>query len=67
MLLIQNITIADPKTMTETLGDLLLDGGKIAQIAGAGEIKAGEGKGLHCFDKARKVTVTLNRKNHQPK
>ena len=43
MLLIQNITIADPKTMTETLGDLLLDGGKIAQIAGAGEIKAGEG------------------------
>lgn len=43
MLLIQNITIADPKTMTETLGDLLLDGGKIAQIAGAGELKAGEG------------------------
>ena len=31
------------------------------------EIKAGEGKGLHCFDKARKVTVTLNPKNHQPK
>ena len=43
MLLIQNITIADPKTMTETLGDLLLDGGKIAQIAGAGELKAGVG------------------------
>ena len=43
MLLIQNITIADPKTMTETLGDLLLDNGKITQIAGAGEIKAGEG------------------------
>lgn len=43
MLLIQNITIADPKTMTETLGDLLLDGGKIAQIAGAGELKTGEG------------------------
>ena len=43
MLLIQNITIADPKSMTETLGDLLLDNGKITQIAGAGEIKAGEG------------------------
>lgn len=43
MLLIQNITIADPKTMTETLGDILLDGGKVAQIAGAGELKAGEG------------------------
>lgn len=40
MLLIQNITIADPKTMTETLGDLLLADGKIAQIAGAGAIKA---------------------------
>jgi dihydroorotase len=43
MLLIQNITIADPKTMTETLGDLLLDDGKIIQIAGAGEIKVAEG------------------------
>lgn len=43
MLLIQNITIADPKTMTETLGDLLLDDGKIIQIAGSGEIKVGEG------------------------
>ena len=43
MLLIQNITIADPKSMTETLGDLLLDNGKITQIAGAGEIKVGEG------------------------
>ena len=42
MLLIQNITIADPKTMTETLGDLLLDSGKVAQIAGAGEIKVTE-------------------------
>lgn len=42
MLLIQNITIADPKSMTETLGDLLLDEGKIARIAGAGEIKATE-------------------------
>lgn len=31
------------------------------------EIKAGEGKGLHCFDKARKITVILNQKNHQPK
>ena len=42
MLLIQNITIADPKTMTETLGDLLLDSGKVVQIAGAGEIKVTE-------------------------
>ena len=29
MLLIQNITIADPKSMTESLGDILLDQGKI--------------------------------------
>ncbi len=43
MLLIQNITIADPKTMTETLGDILLMDGKIAQIAGSGELKAAEG------------------------
>ena len=42
MLLIQNITIADPKTMTETLGDLLLDSGKVVQNAGAGEIKVTE-------------------------
>lgn len=43
MLLIQNITIADPKSMTEALGDILLEGGKIAQIAGAGEIQVAEG------------------------
>ena len=42
MLLIQNIMIADPKSMTETLGDLLLDQGKIAQITEAGEIKVTE-------------------------
>ena len=43
MLLIQNITIADPKSMTESLGDILLDQGKIAQIAGSGETKVSEG------------------------
>ena len=42
MLLIQNITIADPKSMTESLGDILLDQGKIAQIAGSGETKVSE-------------------------
>lgn len=43
MLLIKNIMIADPKSMTETLGDILLTEGKIAQIAPAGEIEAGHG------------------------
>lgn len=39
MLLIQNITIADPKTMKETLGDILVKDGKIAQIAGSKTIQ----------------------------
>ena len=33
MLLIKNVTIADPKTMKEYLGDILLADGKIAKIA----------------------------------
>lgn len=43
MLLIKNITIADPKSMTETVGDILLKDGRIARIAGAGEIEAQDG------------------------
>ena len=43
MLLIKNVTIADPKSMTETVGDILLKDGKIAQIAGVGEIAVCEG------------------------
>ncbi len=42
MLLIKNITIADPKSMTETLGDILLKDGRIAEIAKAHSLKAGE-------------------------
>ena len=38
MLLIQNITIADPKSMTESLGDILLDQGKIALDGVPGEV-----------------------------
>ena len=43
MLLIKNVTIADPKSMTEVLGDILLKDGRIAEIAEAGTIAAGEG------------------------
>lgn len=35
MLLIQNVLIADPKSMTETLGDILIKDGKIAKIGPA--------------------------------
>ena len=35
MLLIQNVLIADPKSMTETLGDILIKDGKIAKIGEA--------------------------------
>ncbi len=40
MLLIKNITIADPKSMTEKIGDILLEGNKISQITEAGLIEA---------------------------
>lgn len=43
MLLIKNVTIADPKSMTEAVGDILLKDGKIAKIAGVGEIAACDG------------------------
>ncbi|MBQ8816342.1 MAG: dihydroorotase [Lachnospiraceae bacterium] len=43
MLLIKNITIADPKSMTEFLGDILLADGKIVQIAEACSIQASQG------------------------
>ncbi len=39
MLLIRNITIADPKSMSEYLGDILLKDGKIAQIAAPGTLE----------------------------
>ena len=38
MLLIKNVTIADPKSMTEVLGDILLKDGKIVEISGPNEI-----------------------------
>ena len=41
MLLIKNILIAEPKSMTETLGDILIKDGKIAKLAAAGQIEAG--------------------------
>ena len=40
MLLIKNILIAEPKSMTETLGDILIKDGKIAKLAAAGQIEA---------------------------
>lgn len=43
MLLIKNITIADPKSMTEFLGDILLSDGKIIEITGPNEIQSREG------------------------
>lgn len=43
MLLIKNILIADPKSMSETFGDILLENGKIAKLAGAGEIEVCDG------------------------
>lgn len=42
MLLIQNITIADPKTMQETLGDILIQDGTIAQITENNKIQPTE-------------------------
>lgn len=42
MLLIRNITIADPKSMTEVLGDILLNDGRIAEIAEAKTIEVHE-------------------------
>lgn len=43
MLLIKNVTIADPKSMTEVLGDILLKDGKIVEISGPNEISICEG------------------------
>lgn len=40
MLLIKNITIADPRSMTEQVGDILIKDGKIAEIAEPGMISA---------------------------
>ncbi len=40
MLLIKNITIADPKSMTEKAGDILLEDGKISKITVTGGINA---------------------------
>ncbi|MBR4059507.1 MAG: dihydroorotase [Lachnospiraceae bacterium] len=42
MLLIKNVTIADPKSMTEVLGDILLKDGKIVEISGPNESRNGE-------------------------
>ncbi len=42
MLLIKNITIADPKSMTETLGDILIKDGKIVQVAPANSLTVQE-------------------------
>lgn len=41
MLLIQNVLIADPKSMTERLGDVLIKEDKIAEIAAPNAIKVG--------------------------
>lgn len=41
MLLIQNALIADPKSMTERLGDVLIKDGKIAEIGRPNSIEAG--------------------------
>lgn len=38
MLFIKNVTIADPKSMTERVGDILVQNGKIVQIAVPGKI-----------------------------
>ena len=43
MLLIKNILIADPKSMTEAFGDILVEDGRIAQVAEAGEIEICDG------------------------
>lgn len=42
MLLIQNVLIADPKSMTERLGDVLIKEGKIVEIAAPNSLEAGE-------------------------
>ncbi len=42
MLLIQNVLIADPKSMTEKLGDILIKDGKIVQIGAPYSIKLSE-------------------------
>lgn len=42
MLLIQNILIADPKSMTEKTGDILLKAGRIFKIAEAGTVEVTE-------------------------
>ena len=39
MLLIQNVLIADPKSMTERLGDVLIKEGKIAEIAAPNSLR----------------------------
>lgn len=43
MLLIKNVTIADPRSMTETVGDVLLKDGEIVEISGPNEIETCEG------------------------
>ncbi len=40
MLLIRNITIADPKSLTETVGDILIAGGKIVELGEVDSIEA---------------------------
>lgn len=42
MLLVQNVLIADPKSMTEKPGDILLKDGKISKIAEAGTVNVTE-------------------------
>jgi len=41
MLLIQNVLIADPKSMTERLGDVLIKGDRIAEISAPNSIEVG--------------------------
>lgn len=48
MLLIKNIMIADPKGMTEHVGDILISHGKIKEIAYDGGLEAAEG--VQCID-----------------
>ena len=43
MLLIKNVTIADPKSMTEAIGDIFIKDGKIAGISRPNEMKNVEG------------------------